>query len=142
MKKFVYLILLILIPNNSVADGKCKNFSDCVYGLFFVDPQVRILGGWKAERQEAIYHFSPGGYVDYYFNGTKTASGYWGAERSYPQFGMMDLNITLEIDGKKKTTLYLADFSGTQNMTLTFMERSKNFGYVITDKKIHFFRVN
>ena len=114
MKKSFFVFFMFLIPNICLADGICKNFSDCIFGMFFTDPSVRILGGWKANNGNISFHFSPRGYVDYYVDDVKEASGYWGAERKYPQLGKMDLNITLELNGKKSTVLFLANFFGTK----------------------------
>ncbi|WP_243922004.1 hypothetical protein [Novosphingobium beihaiensis] len=123
------------------ADGSCRNFSDCIFGLFFEDPEVRILGRWRLSGTQTEMHFSPNGYLDIYKGGVRSGSGYWAAERTYPQFGKMDLNITTDNNGQKNTVLYLVSFSSNNQMKFTFQRRSARLGYEPTNKHFYWVRV-
>ena len=137
------------LPHGAIAEpervyrvaGNCDGAMDQTAKLVFQDVQVRILGRWKREGQPGSIHFSPNGYVDVYGGKNGDLSGYWMAERCYPVLGIMDLNITMDINGEKKTELYFVRFLKNDRARFSPMTRSPSGRYIVSETSFEMTKV-
>lgn len=133
--------MAISLPHGGIAQpervyrvaGNCDGAFGQASQLIFQDVRVRILGRWKREGQPGSIHFSPNGYVDIYGGKNGDLSGYWMAEGCYAMMGIMDLNITVDINGEKKTELYFVRFLKNNRARFSPMTRSPSGRYIVSE---------
>lgn len=124
--------------------GNCVGLSECLFGMIFQDPEVRLLGRWKGNQNNISWLFAPGGTVEIYDGEKRIATGSWGKIRAWPQLGKIDIQIAIEYadkPGNKTSAAYLIEFSDNKAITMTFLKIAEKHGYHITDQKFALTRV-
>lgn len=143
------LAMTMALPQGGIAQpervyrvaGTCDGAFGQVSQLIFQDVRVRILGRWKRDGRPGSIHFSPNGYVDVYGGKNGDLSGYWMAEGCYAMMGIMDLNITVDINGEKKTELYFVRFLKNNRARFSPMTRSPSGRYIVSETSFEMTKV-
>ncbi|OSQ41939.1 hypothetical protein TALK_21845 [Thalassospira alkalitolerans] len=110
--------------------------------MLFESPATIILGRWEFGESKKTIHFSPNGYANLYNqSGKELTSGYWQAERCYPQFKTFDMNLPLTEKGQMKTYLFQVRFESNFEAKMYTMTRNKKRGYIIHEDYVNLLKV-